>query len=149
VALSTLSDSAQLAGSPLLTEYLRTRRWNLGEISQKLVASYMCSNACSVSEDETNPDAWERSPAWRFRNASAYGLLLIKADASQNWEFWHEHNKLWVAAGDKGLFVPDPYLMTYEKVLAEVYADITSAKRDPRYQKYEAGCRRMSEARRK
>lgn len=135
--------------TPLLSEYLRARRWTLGEISQKQVGSYMCSNASSVSDDETDPNAWNRSAAWHFRKAAAYGLLLIGADASQIWEFWHEVNKLWVAAGHKGLFLPDPYLMTYEQVLAEVYADIAAAKKDPRYQKYEAGCARMSEASRR
>jgi hypothetical protein len=145
----TLGNSPLPSESPLLSEYLRTRRWTLGEISQSKVASYMCSNASSVSDDETNPYAWDRSFAWHCRKATAYGLLLIGADASQSWEFWHEHNKLWVAAGYKGLFVPDSYLMTPEQIRSEVYADISAALRDPRYQKHEAVCRRMSEARRK
>lgn len=131
--------------SSLLGEYLRMRRWTL-EVSQEMVALYMCSNACTVSTDENNGRLWNRSAAWDFRRGAAHGLLAIGARVEDMMAFWHEVNKGWVAVPHDGLFVPDPYYMTYAQIVAEDYADITAAKKDPRYQKYLDGCDRMHKA---
>jgi hypothetical protein len=40
--------------SDLRQEYQRTSRWSLDEASQELIATFMCSQACTVSLDETN-----------------------------------------------------------------------------------------------
>ena len=151
-----------------LQEYLRARRWTL-EVSQETVASYMCSNACTVSTDETKPlvadqsphlagnvctvspdeskqKTWNRSAAWDFRRGAAYGLLEIGATVEKMMVFWHEVNKVWVAVPHDGLFIPDPYYMTYVQIVAEDYSDIAAAMKDPRYQRYLEGCDRMHEA---
>ena len=149
-----MDQPSQVSESPLLREFLRTRRWTLGKVlkqenlSQELVALYMCSHACSVSDDETNAFAWKRSLNWLFRRAASHGLLRIGADVDKMMDFWHEVNLFWVVA-DKGLMVPDPYLMSSEQILSEVYEGISEALKDPKYQRYEAGCRRMSEAARR
>src|SRR5450759_537351 len=160
--------SSITSGLSFLQEYLRARRWNL-EVSQEMVASYMCSNACTISTDETErlvaeqsphpasnactastdeikPRPWNRSAAWDFRRGAAYGLLVIGATVEGMMAFWHEVNKGWVAVPHDGLFVPDPYYMTYAQIVAEDYADIAAAKKDPRYQRYLEGCDRMHKA---
>jgi hypothetical protein len=61
-------------------------------------------------------------------------------------QFWCEVNKIWVAAGYGALLVPDPYDMTYEEVLAQVYKEVAEVKNKPEYQSHAEGCDRMHEA---
>ena len=103
----------------------------------------MRSNTNLVNTDENSHRTWERRKLWHVRRAIAHALILIGVGEEQSMDFWHEVNKFLVAAEYKGLFVPDPYLMTYEQVFAEVYTDIKAVLKDPRYQRYLEGCDRM------
>lgn len=127
----------------LLVEYSRAKRFILNKASQQLIASYMCSNQASVAEDESRKRRWEPGLIWHLRRAIANALLEIKVPEGKAMEFWHEVNKCWVAAGYSAPLVPEE--LTYEQILAEVYAEISAAKRMPEYQKYETGRQRMRE----
>jgi hypothetical protein len=139
------SGSLSVDERPLLTEYSRAKRFNLNGASQQLIASYMCSNQTSVAEDESQKRRWKPGLIWHLRRAIANALLEIKVPEDKSMEFWHEVNKYWVAAGYSVPLVPDE--LSYEQILAEVYAEIVKAKQKPDYQKYESGRQRMRENR--